>query len=68
MCGIFGIVYEDATREPSAELLRRSVEAMDHRGPDAGDLWSAPGIGLGHARLSLVDPNPRSHQPMWDAE
>ncbi len=66
MCGIFGVAYEDSSHTPSDAELRRSVMAMQHRGPDASGVWSAPGVGFAHARLSLVDPNPRSNQPMWD--
>lgn len=66
MCGLVGVVYKDNSRVPSEARLRQSVRLLRHRGPDAGDVWSGAGIALGHARLSLVDPNPRSNQPMWD--
>ena len=68
MCGIFGIVYTDDTCDPSVENLRRSAAAMTHRGPDGSGVYCAPGIGLAHTRLSLVDLDERSNQPMWDLE
>ncbi len=39
---------------------------MHHRGPDNASIWSAPGIGLVHTRLSLVDLTSSSDQPFWD--
>jgi asparagine synthase (glutamine-hydrolysing) len=30
-------------------------DAMIHRGPDGHGLWTAPGVGLGHRRLSIID-------------
>ena len=28
---------------------------MAHRGPDGQGIWTAPGVGLGHLRLSIID-------------
>lgn len=28
---------------------------MAHRGPDGSGVWTAPGVGLGHRRLSIID-------------
>ena len=68
MCGIFGIVYRNGETLPSQRLLQQSAEAMVHRGPDGSGIYHEPGIGLAHTRLSLVDLDPRSNQPFWDAE
>ena len=55
MCGIVGI-FDRA--EPSA-IDRAVLDAMNetqfHRGPDGGGLFTDPGIGLGHRRLSIID-------------
>jgi asparagine synthase (glutamine-hydrolysing) len=64
MCGIFGILQPGVADEGR---LRRSLELIAHRGPDHQAIYRAAGIGLAHARLSLVDLNERSHQPFWDA-
>lgn len=40
---------------------------MRHRGPDDEGYFSAPGIGLGFQRLSIIDLS-SGHQPMTDAE
>lgn len=65
MCGIFGVLTSSAER-PSETRLQQSVSSLSHRGPDASIVHTEPGLGLGHARLSLVDTHSRSHQPFWD--
>ena len=41
---------------------------MAHRGPDdTGEFWTTDGrVGLGHARLSIIDLSAAGHQPMND--
>jgi asparagine synthase (glutamine-hydrolysing) len=54
MCGIAGI----ARREPSGvseQVLRRMAAVLRHRGPDGYGLFTSPGVGLAHTRLSIVD-------------
>lgn len=54
MCGIAGL--QTASGEtPDPELIRRMVQALHHRGPDGSGLHVEPGVGLGHARLSIID-------------
>ncbi|MFO1393216.1 MAG: asparagine synthase (glutamine-hydrolyzing) [Steroidobacteraceae bacterium] len=55
MCGIAGIVSVDATATPERGRLERMIEALRHRGPDGFGFHTAPGIGLAHARLSIID-------------
>lgn len=64
MCGIFGIVYTNGKSEPCEERLRHSAELISHRGPDGSGIYHEAGIGLAHTRLSLVDLNKRSDQPL----
>jgi asparagine synthase (glutamine-hydrolysing) len=68
MCGIFGVVFSDGTTSPAEDRLNKSATLITHRGPDGVGIYSAPGIGLVHTRLSLVDLQQRSNQPMWSAE
>lgn len=68
MCGIFGIVYQNASTVPDAALLQETLGLLEHRGPDSCGVHSEVGIGLAHTRLSLVDLGERSSQPFWDAE
>ena len=67
MCGIFGIFAHSPNEFPPRHQLEASGRYISHRGPDHIGIHSAPGVGLVHARLSLVDPSPRSHQPLWDS-
>jgi asparagine synthase (glutamine-hydrolysing) len=40
---------------------------LSHRGPDAqGHSTPVPGVGLGHARLKVIDLSPAANQPMAD--
>ena len=66
MCGISGIFSRDDLATPDRELLRRMNDSMFHRGPDESGLWLAPGIGLGHRRLSIIDLS-SGQQPMANA-
>ncbi|HXT10442.1 MAG TPA: asparagine synthase (glutamine-hydrolyzing) [Candidatus Angelobacter sp.] len=50
MCGIAGYVGFDDER-----MLRRMCRALQHRGPDAEGFYAAPGVGLAHRRLSIID-------------
>lgn len=65
MCGIAGIVVKNGT-SPVEGLLGGMAEALAHRGPDGSGLWSAPGIGLAHRRLAIIDLTERGAQPMHD--
>ena len=63
MCGIAGILALDdgpVDRGP----LERMMAALSHRGPDGSGIHVAQGIGLGHRRLSILDPSEAGAQPM----
>ena len=66
MCGIFGIVNTSSKEAPALAKLKTSLKLLQHRGPDASGTYSANGFGFAHARLSLVDLDPRSNQPFWE--
>ena len=55
MCGIAGIFNHRGGSEVDRALLRRMTNAIAHRGPDGEGFYHAPGIGLGHRRLAIVD-------------
>ncbi|HXR34972.1 MAG TPA: asparagine synthase (glutamine-hydrolyzing) [Candidatus Binataceae bacterium] len=65
MCGIVGVFGDKA----SPQLLRSMTEAMDHRGPDHQGSWhdNENGLGLGNARLAILDLSPQGNQPMVSA-
>lgn len=60
MCGVVGMVGVSA----SDAVVRRMLPAVRHRGPDGEGVWSGAGVALGHTRLAIIDPDPRSAQPM----
>ncbi|MFN0305850.1 MAG: asparagine synthase (glutamine-hydrolyzing), partial [Burkholderiales bacterium] len=55
MCGIAGIWSPSKEAGPRVEELQRMVAALHHRGPDAEGTRIDGPIGLGHARLSIID-------------
>jgi asparagine synthase (glutamine-hydrolysing) len=59
MCGIAGIIGADAP-----DQLRLMTQMLAHRGPDDGAVWTMPGAGLGHRRLSILDLSEAGRQPM----
>ena len=55
MCGIAGIFDYRGQREIDRSLLRQMTDTLGHRGPDGDGFHIAPGIGLGHRRLAIID-------------
>jgi asparagine synthase (glutamine-hydrolysing) len=55
MCGIAGFIDRDSRRPADPHLLRRMGDQIAHRGPDGDGYYFAPGVGLAHRRLSIVD-------------
>ena len=58
MCGIFGLVTNDARASGLAySELTTGLERIRHRGPDGTGQWVSPDarVGLGHVRLSIID-------------
>jgi asparagine synthase (glutamine-hydrolysing) len=68
MCGLTGFLGGPLSRDrdDSEALLSRMSDAILHRGPDGGGVWSDPGcaIGLAHRRLAIVDLSAAGAQPM----
>jgi asparagine synthase (glutamine-hydrolysing) len=55
MCGIAGIFHRGRPASPSLDSLRRMVTVLSHRGPDETGIYIDDRVGLGHARLSIID-------------
>jgi asparagine synthase (glutamine-hydrolysing) len=55
MCGIAGIFHFATPKPVDPARLERMCDAIAHRGPDGHGIWTAPGVGLGHRRLSIID-------------
>lgn len=64
MCGIVGVL---GIRDGElSTVVATMIARIRYRGPDDEGVWvdSQAGIGLGHARLSILDLSPAGHQPM----
>lgn len=67
MCGIVGIFDTLGSREIDPALVQRMNEMQHHRGPDEGDVYTEPGIGFGHRRLSIIDLT-SGQQPLFNED
>ena len=66
MCGIAGIA-NFKRKEHHEAVLHPMLRAMHHRGPDATGLYLSDAVGLGHARLSIIDLS-GGHQPIHNED
>ena len=60
MCGIAGFInFSDGE-----ELAVKANEIQKHRGPDNQQVWTKGVVSFAHQRLSIIDLNERSNQPL----
>lgn len=68
MCGFIG--FYSSSKKPE-EILNESLAMMHHRGPDAAifnqNKIENGYLGLGHARLSIIDTSEHANQPFHSA-
>lgn len=62
MCGIAGFNFKNDAK------LSQMTEKISHRGPDDQGFYSDEGVSLGHKRLSIIDVDTRSRQPMESSD
>jgi asparagine synthase (glutamine-hydrolysing) len=67
MCGLVGMFDIAGDRPIDPVLLRTMNDTQAHRGPDGADIYLAPGIGLGHRRLAIID-LAGGHQPLFNED
>jgi asparagine synthase (glutamine-hydrolysing) len=67
MCGIAGLISKKAVSEKCFDDFVTSSTLMNHRGPDYRGVQRYNNVLLIHYRLSIIDLNPRSHQPFESA-
>ena len=71
MCGIAGFSGPDVYPDAARPLLARMIHTLAHRGPDGYGFHAEPGVGLAHARLSIIDlatgdqPIHNPHRDVW---
>ena len=57
MCGIAGMVSRNADEPVQERDLRQMLAMIRHRGPDQFGIYCDNRVGLGSARLSIIDLN-----------
>jgi asparagine synthase (glutamine-hydrolysing) len=67
MCGIAGLFHYGEAGPARREDLARMVAPLRHRGPDDVGVYAAGPLGLGHARLSIIDLS-GGHQPLYSED
>lgn len=71
MCGVAGIYDLSPERRVEEAQIRQMLAMIRHRGPDQFGIYLADGVGLGNARLSIIDlssgqqPIPNEDETMW---
>ena len=55
MCAIVGILNFAEAASPTEAALRRMLAMVRHRGPDQFGIYLGDQVGLGNARLSIID-------------
>jgi asparagine synthase (glutamine-hydrolysing) len=55
MCGIAGIFHLDRSAPVAEGDIRRMLGMIRHRGPDQFGIYLGGSVGLGNARLSIID-------------
>ena len=71
MCGIAGVFSPSSSGAIEPDTLRGMLGQIRHRGPDEFGIYLADQVGLGSARLSIVDleqgqqPIPNEDRTLW---
>ncbi len=68
MGGITGIMAFNEIGRMHMIHLTSATKLLEHRGPDFQNTFVHKRTGLGHRRLSVIDPTSRGNQPMSDPE
>lgn len=65
MCGISGWIDNKSV---DRSVMESMTHELRHRGPDAQQIITFDNIGLGHARLSIIDLSENANQPMYNED
>lgn len=69
MCGIAGAVnFDNKLTSENTSFVKSMSNCMLHRGPDAGGFFSDSNVALAHRRLSIIDLDESSNQPMQSSD
>lgn len=64
MCGIAGIIGDVFNGDGS--VIKRMLDNLAHRGPDAEGIYTNRKMAFGHRRLSIIDLSIKANQPFLD--
>ena len=64
MCGFVGYLKNQNTKNFNSSIIKNMNKSLSHRGPDNESYFDDKKISLGFSRLSIIDLNSRSNQPM----
>jgi asparagine synthase (glutamine-hydrolysing) len=67
MCGILGLISRNELDDTELAKVALAADLLKHRGPDFQDLIHNKNVALAHTRLSIIDLEARSNQPLTDA-
>jgi asparagine synthase (glutamine-hydrolysing) len=67
MCGIAGICHINGPDHISLNSIKNMIGFICHRGPDETGIYLDDQVGLGHARLSIIDLS-RGTQPIHNED
>lgn len=68
MSGIVGKFYFNEEKIIFEKEIKEMLNALSHRGLNDEGIFINRNIGLGHRRLSLINPAPAGHRPIADDE
>jgi asparagine synthase (glutamine-hydrolysing) len=66
MCGIAGYWLLGSSAQDKLAQLKNAVGTLNKRGPDYNAVFTDGNVGLGHARLSIIDTSEAANQPLSD--
>ena len=66
MCGFAGFITDSSKNFFNKKVIKDMNDALVHRGPDGEGFYLDDKINLSHKRLSIIDLNERSNQPLVD--
>jgi asparagine synthase (glutamine-hydrolysing) len=68
MCGITGIYSFSTKFDNHTTEIKKSINVLKNRGPNAEGVFEYKNIGIGHTRLSVIDTSSSANQPFFSAD
>ena len=68
MCGFIGFFKKGGLKKEDIKNVKYSIKEISYRGPDATGINLFENLIFAHCRLSIIDLDQRSNQPMIDKE